>query len=109
MASSSRIRTVYVVSDAETGERTGWSQKAYAIAEVLAIVNERYGSDPNAIGFKASFEGIPALICDVPVDDKSLVYGDGWRDGKEFKDAIAEEEKHRLAIQGNGRKRRRRN
>lgn len=99
---------MYVVSDTETGERTGWSQKAYAIAEVLAIVNERYGSDPNAIGFKASFEGIPALICDVPVDDKSLVYGDGWRDGKEFKDAIADAEARRNATHGTGRKRGRR-
>lgn len=102
---SSRVRTVYVVTDAETGERSGWSRKAYAVAEVLAIVNERYGSDPHAIGFKASFEGMPSIICDVPIDHESLVYGSGWRDGREFVEAVADAEAHRKATQGTGRRR----
>lgn len=87
--------TTYVVTDAETGERTAWSEKAYAIAEVLSIVNKRYGSDPHAIGTKASFEGVPSVLCELPVDGPSLVYGDEWRQGKEFVDAVAAEREHR--------------
>lgn len=105
---ASRTRTVYVVTDTGTGERTGWSSKTYAVAEVRAIVNERYGGDTSAIGFKASFEGMPSLLCDVPIDSKSLVYGNGWRNGKEFVDAIADAEARRKATQGMGRKRGRR-
>ena len=105
---ASRTRTVYIVTDAETGERTGWSSKTYAIAEVRAIVNDRYGGDTSAIGFKASFEGIPSLLCDVPIDRESIVYGANWRNGKEFVDAIADAEAHRKATQGTGKKRGRR-
>ena len=97
---SSRTRTVYVVTDAETGEQTAWSSKTYAVAEVRAIVNARYGSDPNAIGFKASFKGVPSILCDMPIDKSSLVYGDRWRDAYEFVDTTMDDEAHRKITQG---------
>lgn len=91
---------MYVVTDAETGEQTAWSSKTYAVAEVRAIVNARYGSDPNAIGFKASFKGVPSILCDMPINKSSLVYGDRWRDAYEFVDTMRDAEAHRKATKG---------
>lgn len=86
--SSSRNKTVYIVTDSVTGDKSAWSHKAYAMAEVQALAKTRYSDDENAVGSKVSFSGVASLLCDLPLDSASLVDGTDWKSSEDFADAI---------------------
>lgn len=78
---------VFVVHDEFLGKESVWSRKPYAMAEVQALKNVIHDGDKSVVGSEVWFMQDLAILHDEKPDSISLVYGENWQNGKEFKEA----------------------
>lgn len=83
------MNKVYVVSVPSKNEKSNWSSRGLAMAEVRSVKNKLFPDDSNAIGKDVFFKEDMLFVSDRPedVDTRSIAYGSDWKKQNEFEEA----------------------